>query len=176
MNELSLAILIQAAGVALLLLEVFVPSHGLFGVVGLAAVIGGVYLAFRVGETAGYVSLVSEVVLVPTVVGIGLKVFRGTRIGRRVVPPNPILTAADRGVDVRDLMPLIGERGRSLTPLRPVGMCEFNGRRVQCVAEQGLIDPGVPVEGISIVGDSLCVRPGAGGEGTSAAPAAGRTA
>lgn len=166
MDDLSLAIVVQLVGVALLVLEVFLPSHGLFGLAGLGCLTAGVYMGFRVSPRAGYVSLAAAIIIVPSLAGIGVKFFRRTAIGRRVVPPNPVLTAADTGVDTRDLRPLIGATGRSVSPLRPVGACEFNGRRVQCVAEYGLIEPGVSVKGVGIVGDSLAVRPVDAGQKT----------
>lgn len=158
-NEPWFPILLQAVGLAMLVLEAFLPSHGVFGVIGLMCLGCGVYSAFQISPRMGYVSIGVEVVAVPTIFVLWAKYFRRTAIGRRIVPPNPVLTDADRGVDVRDIRPLIGASGRSLSPLRPVGVCDFAGRRVQCVAETGLIDSGMDVEGVGVVGDSLSVRP-----------------
>ena len=82
---------------------------------------------------------------------------------RRVVwsevisPPNPRLTEADTSFDVADIQPLVGSVGRTVTPLRPVGTCEFDGRRVECVAEMGLIEANQPVRAVRIDGRELVV-------------------
>jgi len=158
-NDLWLGVTLQAVGLALLILEVFVPSHGLFGIGSAACIVFGVYSAFKASLGAGYVSVAVQVIAVPAIALIGVKVFRRTAIGRRVVPPNPVLTEADTSVPVSDLRPLVGQTGRSISPLRPSGICEFAGKRVQCVAESGLIDAQTDVWAVAIVGGSLSVRP-----------------
>ena len=159
MNDIWLAVLLQAIGLALLVLEVFVPSHGLFGIGSAACIISGVYFAFRADTAAGYGSVALQVIAVPSIALVGVKVFRKTSIGRRVVPPNPVLTADDTSVALGELKPLVGRTGRAISPLRPVGICEFDGQRVQCVAESGLIEARTDVRAIGILGGSLSVRP-----------------
>jgi membrane-bound serine protease (ClpP class) len=143
----------------LLVLEIFLPSHGIFATLGLGSLAGGIYMAFQHGQATGAVSVVVAIIVVPSIFFMGIRVFRRTAIGRRVVPPNPILTAADVGVDVSSIEPLVGQTGRTISPLRPVGYAEFSGRRVQCVAESGIIEAGVEIRGVGILGGSLSVRP-----------------
>jgi membrane-bound serine protease (ClpP class) len=81
-------------------------------------------------------------------------------VGKKISPPNPVLTEADR-MPVEELEALIGRTGRSLTPLRPVGMCLFGDRRVECVAEVNMIGAGLEVEGIRLSDRTLVVRPAA---------------
>jgi membrane-bound serine protease (ClpP class) len=45
----------------------------------------------------------------------------------------------------------------ALTPLRPVGTCEINGKRVQCVAETGFITKGTPVKVFTVEGNRVIV-------------------
>jgi len=78
-------------------------------------------------------------------------------MGRRISPPNPVLTAADTSVPVEEIASFIGHSGRSVSALRPVGICEFYGRRVSCIAQFGLISAGVDVEGVGMSGASLAV-------------------
>ena len=47
----------------------------------------------------------------------------------------------------------------TLTPLRPVGKCQFGDRKIECVSESEMIDRGVTVRAIGIVNMSLAVRP-----------------
>jgi membrane-bound serine protease (ClpP class) len=80
-------------------------------------------------------------------------------MGKRLAPPNPDAASGRSAADVQALQGLIGRRGRAVTPLRPVGMCEFDGRRVSCVAEMGILDKDTTVEGCRISGRDLVVRP-----------------
>jgi membrane-bound ClpP family serine protease len=52
---------------------------------------------------------------------------------------------------------MIGQTGRCVSPLRPVGVCDFGGRRVSCLAEYGLIESGATVVGTRITGGNLAV-------------------
>jgi membrane-bound serine protease (ClpP class) len=97
-------------------------------------------------------------VLIPTSIYFSVKYWHRTPMGRVISPPNPVLTAEDKGVDLRELEALVGQRGRTLSPLRPVGTCEFNGRRVECEAEVGMIDSSVVVEAVGLRGRCLRVR------------------
>ena len=45
-----------------------------------------------------------------------------------------------------------------MTPLRPVGMCDFAGQRLECVAESGYNDRNRTVEMIKVEGTQLTVR------------------
>jgi len=155
-----LTVALQAVGLALLILEAFLPSGGVLGAGGVLAIAAGLVIAFRISPAVGAAATAIEGVVVPLVVVMGLKHFRRSAIGRRVAPPNPVLTEADASVDLSELRPLIGRVGRSLSPLRPVGVCEFGGRRLQCVAEGGLIEANSAVTAVSIVNGSLTVRAG----------------
>jgi membrane-bound ClpP family serine protease len=79
-------------------------------------------------------------------------------MGRYISPPNPVLGEKDR-MPVAELEQFVGRVGRTLTPLRPVGTCEFEGRRVECLAEYGMIERNVRVEGVRLVDRSLSVKP-----------------
>lgn len=165
MDEIVAAIVLQAIGIGLLVLEIFIPSHGALTISGLACLVGGVWFAFRGGDLAGYVSVLVAVVLVPSLAIVAVKVWHRTPLGRKISPPNPKLTQEDAGVRIDQLRPLIGSVGRSLTPLRPVGTCEFNGQRIECMAEMGIIEASRPVRAVRIEGRALVVQPHQSGGG-----------
>jgi membrane-bound serine protease (ClpP class) len=45
-----------------------------------------------------------------------------------------------------------------MTPLRPVGMCDFSGQRLECVAEGGYVDKEKKVKVINVESTQLTVR------------------
>ncbi len=158
MEDVTLALLLYVVGIAVLVLEIFIPSHGVLGIAGLGFLVGGIVFAFRISSGVGYAAVLFAVVLVPTGVVLTVKYWYRLPVGKRMAPPNPIVTESDLGFHTAQLEDLVGKTGRSLTPLRPVGSCEFDNRRVQCVAEMGSIERDVKVEGIAIRGRDLVVR------------------
>ncbi|MBN1489237.1 MAG: hypothetical protein JXA69_04910 [Phycisphaerae bacterium] len=157
-SVLSLAIL-YALGVILLVAEIFLPSHGALSIVALGFLGWAVFQTFRFSESAGYVALVLLAIFLPAFTIVAVRTWHRTPIGRRISPANPVLTAEDTGPRPDLLQPFIGQVGTSLTPLRPVGECQFGDKKVECVAESGMIARGTPVRAVGIINMSLAVRP-----------------
>ncbi len=159
MSEVAIIALLFGAGALILVAELFIPSHGVLTVVSLALLTAGVYQTFRYGgEKAGTISVLTCLVILPAFAVVAVKVWPKTWVGRRIAPPNPVATTRDTSVPVEEMSRYIGQSGRSITTLRPVGICEFNGRRVPCVAEFGMLDAGVAVEGLRVISGQLAVQ------------------
>lgn len=159
-SPLGVILLLYAVGMLFLVAELFLPSHGVLTIAGLGFLGTAVYQTFdNYGEQAGLLSILGCMVLLPAMAYVAVKYWRQTPIGRRIVPPNPVLTNADVGVPVEALSQLIGKTGKTTTPLRPVGICEFDGQRISCIAQFGSVEPGVPVVGIKLQSGNLAVRP-----------------
>lgn len=149
--------LLYLLGSALLIAELFLPAHGLIGLIGLGVLGFGLFEAYQLSETAGIISMAVVAIILPTGLVVAVRNWHRTPVGRRISPPNPKLTDTDR-MPRRDLEPLVGQVGRALTPLRPVGTCEFGTRRVECTAERGMIERGAMVEAIRLVDRTISVR------------------
>lgn len=150
-------LLLYAMGALVLGVDVFVPSYGVLLVVGLGLLGFGLYEAFSMGMTIGMLNLVGLLIALPTGAAIVIKYWHRTPIGRRISPPNPTLSESDR-LPVSDLESIIGNVGRSVTMLRPVGTCVFDGRRIECKAEYGVIASGVEVEALRLSDRTMVVR------------------
>jgi membrane-bound serine protease (ClpP class) len=167
MSEWIPIALLYLLGMALMIAELFLPAHGLLGLIGLAILGFGIYETYNRNEIAGLLGAAAAVVLLPIGLVISVKTWHRTPVGRRISPPNPVLTARDR-MPEEDLKRFIGQIGRTATLLRPVGMCMFDDQRVECTSEQGVIGPGVEVRAVGLVDRTLSVRP----IGPAAPPAA----
>jgi len=62
----------------------------------------------------------------------------------------------------------VGTTGQAMTPLRPVGICRFGDRRVECKAEYGMIGKGTEVVAIRLIDRTVLVRPARHDEASSA--------
>lgn len=157
-GEIGILLILYAAGIATLVADIFLPSHAILSALGVGLLGFAIYRTFQISDAAGWVGLTSCVVLLPLSAYIGVKNWYRTPIGRRIAPPNPTLTAADVGSEAARAREFIGRTGRSLSSLRPVGICEFSGARLSCVAESGMIDASVEVIGVGLAGMNLMVR------------------
>ena len=158
MSELMILGMLFGVGVLMLVAEIFIPSHGILTVVGLGFLIAGIVQTFKIhGRDAGIVSVFACAVFVPILAVVAIKYWHRTPLGKRIAPPNPTITAADTSVPVEQIDSLIGATGRSISTLRPVGICDFNGTRVSCVAQFGMIEADLPVEGVGVSGTNLAV-------------------
>jgi len=155
---LVFAVFLYFACAALIIAEVFVPSGGLIGLCSLVCLIGGVVIFFRHSATAGWVGLVIALIMIPTVLVIAYRIFPETRFGKSVTLTPPQREQGDAVPDTTELKKLLGAVGVVLTPLRPVGMCDFSGQRVECVAESGYVDKDKKVKVINVESTQLTVR------------------
>ncbi|MFH1110167.1 MAG: hypothetical protein V1790_13375 [Planctomycetota bacterium] len=159
MSEVGIIALLFGAGALVLVAELFIPSHGVLTFVGIALLVAGIVQTFRFGgEKAGAISVLACLVVLPVFAVAAIKIWPRTWVGRRIAPPNPVLTPRDTSVPVEEISRFVGQTGRTLSPLRPVGICEFQGRRVSCIAEFGMLDVGVTVEGLRVVSGQLAVQ------------------
>ena len=127
MSEIALLILLYAVAAVLLTSEIFIPSHGLLTIVGLGFLTIAIVRTFNFGNTAGTAAVIASVVLLPTFAVTAVKIWPNTWLGRKISPPNPVYSEKELGSKVEDIEPLVGTYGRTLSPLRPVGTCEFAG-------------------------------------------------
>ncbi len=150
---------VYAAGLLLLLGDFFLPSHGILTLASFAVLGYGVYATYhQFGTEAGLTASAILLVGIPIVLRFAVKHWHQTWVGQRISPPNPVLTDADR-MPIEQLKAMIGQTGRTITPLRPVGMCLFDDQRVECMSEQGMIAANAEVECIRLSDRTLVVRP-----------------
>lgn len=155
---LLFAVFLYAACAVLLMAEVFIPSFGLLIVCSLACLIGGVMIFFQHSAVAGWIGIVVAIVMIPSLLVMAYRILPRTRFGKRMILAPPVRDRGDSIADTPELTQLIGRTGRVLTTMRPVGMCDFDGRRIECVAENGYLQKDVQVRVIRVEGTQVTVR------------------
>ena len=158
-----IAVLLLGLGLAVLVVEIFVPSGGLLAVFTLMCLTGSVVAAWKewwgTDPAAFWLYAGCVVVLVPgTVVGAFAMLPR-TKFGRRLLQEAPtreeITPLAEESAR---LEALVGERGVTLTTHSPGGLVEVAGQRHHAEARGLMLDPGQPVEVVGLRGQRLVVR------------------
>lgn len=144
-------VVLLSIGYILVILEIFVPG-GILGVLGGLSIVYACYLAFGLSPGWGFSAVgLSLVVTVVVVVG-----FLRSRTARRLVlsSPEPKTWKAQ---NLR-LTELVGHEGVTLSPLRPAGMAELGGQRVDVVADAEFLDAGVAVRVLEVEGNRVVVE------------------
>ncbi|MDX1530859.1 MAG: NfeD family protein [Rhodothermales bacterium] len=179
----SWEIVLFALGVLLLFVEVFVlPGFGVAGISGLllvvfslgAALIPNVGLDFPTGGevTRAILTLAATMVLLPILAwSLGRYVPKSERFNRLVLAPELGSASGYTSADTDET--LVGQRGTTLTTLRPAGTAEIEGRRVDVVSQSTFIAAGEPVEVVSVRGARVEVRPVRDPEAAAPGPSAG---
>ena len=155
---LVLAIFLFFACAALIIAEVFVPSGGLISILALACLAGGIVIFFNQSTTAGWIGVMIAIIMIPSVLIIAYRIFPKTGFGKKTTLSPPVRQQGDAIPDTPELKEMLGAVGTVLTPLRPVGMCDFSGQRVECVAESGYVDKGKKIKIIDVESTRLTVR------------------
>ncbi|MHC4364968.1 MAG: NfeD family protein [Planctomycetota bacterium] len=155
---LVFAVFLYFASALLIVAEVFVPSGGIISICSLACLAGGVAIFFHHSTKAGWVGTAIAVVMIPVVLVIAYKIFPKTEFGKTVTLTPSQRKLGDAIPDSEQLQKLLGAEGVVLTPLRPVGMCDFAGRKVECVAEGGYVNKEKKVKVIDVEHRRVTVR------------------
>ena len=125
-------ILLFAAGLVLIIAEVFIPSMGLLGLAATLCIAGSIGMAFYENTGAGAKMLVATAVFVPIVMTFGIKLFPRTPVGKKLMARGYSFEDG-AGIDRRD-QGLAGRTGVVEAPLRPAGIARIDDRRVDVVS------------------------------------------
>jgi len=158
-------LLLAGLGILLLLVEAFViPGFGIAGVLGILALLAGLTMS-TIGEGASIDGLigaasrlgVSLVVAIVASLAI-LRYLPKTRAGRQLV----LMTGLDAGSGYTSEPiaehGLVGKTGVAASTLRPAGIADIDGKRVDVVSDGEFIEPGEPIRVDHVDGNRVVVR------------------
>src|SRR5262245_52623067 len=83
------AILLLLLGIGCLVLEMFVPSGGLLGVLAGLCIVGSIVLAFMSGPVAGLVMTLAVTLMLPIMGAVAVKYWPETPLGRMILLRRP---------------------------------------------------------------------------------------
>ena len=143
----------------LIVLELFIPSQGILSIMAAGSLIYGIVRCFFVSQLLGFIVTVVTLAALPVFIVAMVRIWPNTWIGKQVA-----IRKAQRSVpggsipDASKLDTLLGQSGRAITDLRPVGAVMFGQDRIDCVAETGQIKKGSKVTVIRVEGVRVVVR------------------
>lgn len=155
------ATVLIAIALLLLLVEMFVPSGGIISIFAALALIGGLVCLFMISLATGVIGMLVTLIVLPVLIVTGIKTMPKTPIGRKVFlneSQESGVISYDPNVS-RSGEELVGQEGVAETELRPVGTVRFDGKRIECFAEGGIILRGAHVKVTRVQGMEIKVRP-----------------
>jgi membrane-bound serine protease (ClpP class) len=149
---IAVIIAVLVLGLVLLFVEVaIIPGFGVSGALGLLALAAGAIAAWTElgplwGGVIGGVSVVAA--------GAMLYWLPKSRLGRKMVLEHSQAEA----ISQKDRSELVGRRGITVTPLRPIGRVRFGSDEVDVMTEGEYVDSSQEVEVMSVEGPRVVVR------------------
>lgn len=150
------ATLLLSLGFALVVAEVFFPSLGALSILAVLSLGGSVLFAFRETNEAGYTFLAIAIFGGFGTALLAFKLLPRTAWGRKIIIAGPSF-AQDPAATDPHTKDLLGKSGRALSMLRPAGIAEIDGRRVDCVTVGEMIEAGADVKVTRIEGNRVVV-------------------
>lgn len=159
-----------AVAVVLFIVEFFIPSGGLVGILCGVALVASVVAFFRYDPSWGAGVGIAYLIVVPLAIVFAFRLWLNSPIGRAMIlgdssdggadAPEDAAISAQRARQARnaELRTLIGTEGTSETALRPVGTVRIQGERIEALAESGVIAAGETVVVTEVYDNQIKVR------------------
>ena len=146
-------------GLGMLIVEVFMPGFGLPGISGIVLEIAAVVLTyFRHGGLAALGMTLAILACIAVTISLALRSANKGRLSKSPVILTETENAADGYVATKDMEVFVGREGITTTVLRPSGMAEFDGVKLNVVADGEYIAREVPVYVDHVEGARIVVR------------------
>ncbi len=173
-------IFLVVTGILLLLVEAFIlPGFGIWGILGIAALLGGMIMAMiplfpkvpnlpsdiispygnmEIYLNNALINLLLTITISGVVIYLLAKFLPKTKFyGSLVLLNSETAVAGYIATNIEENMKLIGKIGVALTTLRPAGLIDIDGNRIDVISNGDYIDEGEKVEVLKVDGPSIIV-------------------
>lgn len=128
-------------GFGLVIVEMFVPGFGVPGITGLALLLVGVVLAANSVLEAILLAIII-VVLLCLILSLSLRSASKGRLAKTPLVLSDSATKEEGYSSAEDMSYFLGRQGVAQTPLRPAGMADFDGVRLDVVSDGEFVPKG----------------------------------
>jgi membrane-bound serine protease (ClpP class) len=155
LDPFTWAIALLLLGCALVVLEVFVPSGGILGMLAGLAILGSIVFAFRRDTTSGLVFVLVSMVAVPVLVTLAFRIWPHTPMGKAFLGELPSEEEL-KPVDPR--RELVGRLGVAKSKMLPSGSVLIDGHWIDAVTQGDAIEPEEPIVVVEVRANRVVVR------------------
>ncbi|MCK5544718.1 MAG: serine protease [Desulfobulbaceae bacterium] len=154
-KNLFLPIILQLAGILVIIAEIIIPSAGILslmamGLIGYSLYI--VYTGFSSATAALFIAF--DIIIIPVLVIIGLKLLARSPVTLRYK------LSSDEGVVSQspELADYVNAEGTAVTNLHPAGVAMIDGKRLDVVSRGDYIDKGSQLVVTEVTANQVIVR------------------
>lgn len=154
-SNLSLTVILQLIGVIVIIAEIILPSGGILSVLAAGIFAYSLYVVFHdVSVSAGFVFVTADVIMIPILVIVGLKLLAKSPVTLRT------MLSSKEGVTSQpsELDEFLGMEGIAVTDLRPAGTAVINGKRVDVISRGEYLEKNSRIVVSSVTGNQIIVR------------------
>lgn len=154
-NSITLLLILQLAGVIVIIAEIIIPSGGLLSVLAIALFGYSLYIVFNdISTFAGFVVVTADIILIPVLVIVGLRLIAKSPVTLRKK------LSSKEGVTSQspELEKYAGMQGTAITDLRPSGVAIISGKRVDVVSRGEYIEKDSKIIVTSVRGNQIIVK------------------
>lgn len=158
-------LLLFTSGVVLLVLEIFmIPGFGIAGILGIAALLAGLSMSLiGGGATWEFILTAMARVVFSLLFAIAaslllLRYLPRLPVGRRLILDTGLGSGLGYASAPEEDRSWLGKSGATLTPLRPAGIADIEGERIDVVSDGEFVESGVPVIVTRVDGNRIVVR------------------
>ena len=155
MREFFMPVVLQLAGVIIIIAEIFLPSGGLLSLVAAGLFGYSLFIVFHdISTMAGTYFVLADLLIIPILVAVGLKILARSPATLRET------LSSDSGVVSQspELEKLVGLEGKSVTDLHPGGTAIIDDKRLDVVSRGEYIDKDSNLIVVEVTGNQIIVR------------------
>ncbi|SDG80282.1 NfeD family protein [Desulfosporosinus hippei] len=154
----SIVIALILLGIALLAIEIFViPGFGVSGILGIAALISGIFLVTD-SLLEGLIFTAGALIVLGIIIYLSFKSPRTQKLWKKFSLSTRQTSKEGYVAPKPQYEMYLGQVGIALTQLRPAGTGDFNGVKLDVVTEGGFIGLGTTIKIIGVEGSRIIVR------------------
>jgi membrane-bound ClpP family serine protease len=155
MREFFMPVILQLAGVIIIIAEIFLPSGGLLSLVAAGLFGYSLFIVFHdISTMAGTYFVLADLFIIPIMVVVGLKILARSPATLQ----NTLSSASGVISQSPEQKNFIGGVGRSITDLHPGGTAIISDQRVDVVSRGEYIEKDQDIIVIEVTGNQIIVR------------------
>ena len=152
------AIIFIAVGFILLCIEILIPGFNLIGIMGGVLMFVGVVIAgYKEGMWTAITYAGITIALSLVAGAVGFWIMPKTRIGKAFILDTSEQSESGFRASPEELAEFTGKSGVTLTSLRPAGIMDIDGDRIDVVTRGEFIEKGEAVKVIEVEGSRIVV-------------------
>lgn len=154
MNNIIVPIILQLAGIMVIIAEIILPSGGLLALLALGLLGYSLHLVFNtISTAAGFMFVIADIIMLPVLVFVGIKLLAKSPVTlrKKLSSSNGVISQPP------ELENYLGHKGTSITNLRPSGVALINNKRVDVVSRGEYIDKNSAIVVSSVTGNQIIV-------------------